>query len=541
MFFNLKNNSLKAQEKLIDTFEAAAFLMDQNSTILHANHSFSSLVGFSLTELKRKRFDDIAVPEKVDGSHQELQYRLHSNNLVQVYFSNIRAGKHSYRLALVDTVADTNGISGFFNDFFSQVDDAIVVLDEYGKVCFINDSAKNILKSPRLTIDDSFAGSQLVDQIAALDHSETLDNIDGYQTGLKATIQWINLKNKLFKYLRLEYVHNHTESDHEFEMLSRVVANTSTSVLITDTNGLVEYVNPGFEKLTGRTLAEVKGKKPGSLLQGEQTDKETVARISKKLKQKQPFYEELLNYDIDGVPYWIILAVNPTFDEQGRHTGFVGVSSDIREIKKLVLEQLSQKEAISSQSAVMEFDLEGSLLSCNDYTLNRFGGINIQEFSSIMGNIFRHLGDEKSHDVRNGISTNITLNLVTKMNHPISLECIVKPVNDLSGNPEKLVVFGNDVSERNQVIVETRDTMSQVLDKIQGIVTSIDAVSKQTNLLALNAAIEAARAGDAGRGFAVVADEVRTLAQSSNNAATEIADLITETKSHVDQMSNFLR
>lgn len=541
MFFNLKNNSLKAQEKLIDTFEAAAFLMDQNSTILHANHSFSSLVGFSLTELKRKRFDDIAVPEKVDGSHQELQYRLHSNNLVQVYFSNIRAGKHSCRLALVDTVADTNGISGFFNDFFSQVDDAIVVLDEYGKVCFINDSAKNILKSPRLTIDDSFAGSQLVDQIAALDHSETLDNIDGYQTGLKATIQWINLKNKLFKYLRLEYVHNHTESDHEFEMLSRVVANTSTSVLITDTNGLVEYVNPGFEKLTGRTLAEVKGKKPGSLLQGEQTDKETVARISKKLKQKQPFYEELLNYDIDGVPYWIILAVNPTFDEQGRHTGFVGVSSDIREIKKLVLEQLSQKEAISSQSAVMEFDLEGSLLSCNDYTLNRFGGINIQEFSSIMGNIFRHLGDEKSHDVRNGISTNITLNLVTKMNHPISLECIVKPVNDLSGNPEKLVVFGNDVSERNQVIVETRDTMSQVLDKIQGIVTSIDAVSKQTNLLALNAAIEAARAGDAGRGFAVVADEVRTLAQSSNNAATEIADLITETKSHVDQMSNFLR
>ncbi|KGK42569.1 chemotaxis protein, partial [Nitrincola sp. A-D6] len=84
------------------------------------------------------------------------------------------------------------------------------------------------------------------------------------------------------------------------------------------------------------------------------------------------------------------------------------------------------------------------------------------------------------------------------------------------------------------------DTMSQVLDRIQGIVTSIDAVSKQTNLLALNAAIEAARAGDAGRGFAVVADEVRTLALNSNNAASQIADLITETKSHVDQLSNFL-
>ena len=61
--------------------------------------------------------------------------------------------------------------------------------------------------------------------------------------------------------------------------------------------------------------------------------------------------------------------------------------------------------------------------------------------------------------------------------------------------------------------------------QIQTFVSQIGGIADQTNLLALNAAIEAARAGEAGRGFAVVAEEVRKLAEESNAAARNIAEL----------------
>jgi methyl-accepting chemotaxis protein len=98
----------------------------------------------------------------------------------------------------------------------------------------------------------------------------------------------------------------------------------------------------------------------------------------------------------------------------------------------------------------------------------------------------------------------------------------IKQNADNALQTEKIAVKSAvDAKEGGEAVQQTVHAMKDIAGKI----SIIEEIARQTNLLALNAAIEAARAGEHGKGFAVVASEVRKLAERSQKAAAEIAEL----------------
>ncbi len=122
-----------------------------------------------------------------------------------------------------------------------------------------------------------------------------------------------------------------------------------------------------------------------------------------------------------------------------------------------------------------------------------------------------------------------------------SLGAIVDRVKHNAGQTraaEKSVALTRQSAEHSgEIAGQAISAMADIeasAEKIGQIIGVIDEIAFQTNLLALNAGIEAARAGESGRGFAVVAQEVRALAQRSGDAAREIKQLVSSTKSQVE-------
>lgn len=117
-----------------------------------------------------------------------------------------------------------------------------------------------------------------------------------------------------------------------------VAAHARDAVVITDRFGLIEWVNASFEQISGYRLAEVVGRKPGSFLQGPDTDRAVSRRLGEAIRAGEPVRAEILNYSKAGEAYWLELEINPVFSPSGVLTNFIAVERDISERRRQELE-----------------------------------------------------------------------------------------------------------------------------------------------------------------------------------------------------------
>ena len=122
-------------------------------------------------------------------------------------------------------------------------------------------------------------------------------------------------------------------AEAENRKLGMIASLTINAVILTDAQGCITWVNSGFERLTGYKQEEVLGRKPGSFLQGPDTDMQVVKYMSKCQVQQRGYKTEILNYDRQKHPYWVEIEVVPLFDDAGKHTGFMSIERDVTERK----------------------------------------------------------------------------------------------------------------------------------------------------------------------------------------------------------------
>jgi PAS domain S-box-containing protein len=122
--------------------------------------------------------------------------------------------------------------------------------------------------------------------------------------------------------------------EEELQLLSLVAKETVNAVVITNAQGRIEWVNDGFTKITGYELKEVVGRKPGKVLQGPETDKQTVDYLRDMIAQKEPFECEIVNYNKSGKPYWMHIQGQPVRDDKGEVSRFFAIETDITKQKQ---------------------------------------------------------------------------------------------------------------------------------------------------------------------------------------------------------------
>lgn len=345
------------------------------------------------------------------------------------------------------------------------------------------------------------------------------------------------------------------------ETLSLVANETDNSVVITDANGLIEYINPGFVKLTGYSFDEVKGRKPGAFLQGAYTDPKTVQDIREKLQAKQPFYSEILNYDKNGTPYWIALAINPVFGKSGELEKFVSIQTNINATK---LEQQAfncKFDAIARMTAIIEFTPDGIVIDAND-NFFKATGYSLDEVKGKHHRMFCLPDFVKSAEyqefwqkLNSGEAVSGKFQRVTKSGKDLWLRASYCPIFNQENKVISVVKFANDVtteielereisriadnfaeraieiSNQASIVAEgaqslgaTTEEISASIEELSASIDSIAQNSSESDGIAKNTKIEA----DVGAQAIDKSIEAMELINESSEQINEIVEVISE-------------
>ena len=155
------------------------------------------------------------------------------------------------------------------------------------------------------------------------------------------------------------------QTKEKLSLIENATDIAAEGIIITDAQipgNPIIYANEGFERLTGYPKEYVKNKNC-RFLQGKDTDPQSIDEIRQAIREEQEITVELLNYRKDGTPFWNRLSITPLKNKDGTVTHFVGVQSDITELKNTKDELESANRKLQKFHKEMINELEQAKLA----------------------------------------------------------------------------------------------------------------------------------------------------------------------------------